>query len=75
MLIKETKKRTIFKSISWRLLAIMNSWLVLTFVNDPQSNIIKALAMNITGFFAFYIFERVWTKIKYGRIIIKEKDE
>jgi len=75
MLIKETKKRTISKSITWRMVAIVNSWIVLVSIQEPSSNFTKALVMNITGFLVFYIFERVWSKIKYGRIIIKEKDE
>jgi uncharacterized membrane protein len=75
MLIKETKKRTIFKTITWRMVAIVNSWMVLVFVQDPHTNLAKALIMNITGFIVFYFFERIWTKIKYGRIIINEKDE
>jgi len=75
MFIKETKKRTIFKSITWRMVAVINSWVILTMVQDPHSNFTKALVMNITGFLIFYVFERIWTKIKYGRTIIKEKDE
>ena len=75
MFIKETKKRTLFKSITWRMVAVINSWVILTMVQDPHSNFTKALVMNITGFLVFYLFERIWSKIKYGRIIIKEKDE
>jgi len=75
MFVKETKKRTAFKSVTWRMVAIVNSWLVLVAVKDPHSNFTKALIMNITGFLVFYIFERIWSKIKYGRIILKEKDE
>ena len=75
MFIKETKKRTVFKSITWRMVAVINSWVILTMVQDPHSNFTKALVMNITGFLIFYVFERIWTKIKYGRTIIKEKDE
>jgi hypothetical protein len=75
MFVKETKKRTLFKSITWRLVAIVNSWLILTIIKDPHSNFTKALVMNITGFLVFYLFERIWNKIKYGRVIIKEKNE
>lgn len=75
MFVKETKKRTISKSITWRMVAIMNSWTVLVLVTDAYSSLTKALIMNITGFVVFYVFERIWSKIKYGRIIIKEKDE
>jgi uncharacterized membrane protein len=72
MYIKETKKRTVYKSVTWRMVAIINSWAILSF-SMSKSNLINALLMNLTGFFIFYIFERVWTRIKYGRTIINEQ--
>jgi uncharacterized membrane protein len=63
----ETKKRTIVKTFSWRLIAILNSFLVLT-VNLTDNNFLNALYMNITGFIMYYVFERIWNKIKYGRL-------
>jgi uncharacterized membrane protein len=62
----ETKQRTILKTISWRMVAILNSFLVLT-VNVTDSNFLNALYMNITGFIVYYFFERLWNKIKYGK--------
>ena len=64
----ETKQRTILKTISWRMVAILNSFLVLT-VNITDSNFLNALYMNITGFIVYYFFERIWNKIKYGKVI------
>ena len=64
--IKETKKRTLFKTISWRVVAVFNSWIILALVVDG-SNFMKAFLMNVTGFIIFYVFERIWSKIKYGR--------
>jgi len=66
MRIIETKKRTIFKTVSWRFVAVLNSFLVLS-INFTDSNLLNAIYMNITGFFAFYFFERIWSKINYGR--------
>jgi uncharacterized membrane protein len=74
MYVKETKKRTVIKTISWRVIAILNSWTVLSIVVNG-SNLIKALIMNLSGFIIFYLFERVWSKIKYGRFIIEEKNK
>jgi uncharacterized membrane protein len=68
MVIKETKKRTTIKAITWRLVAILNSWGILT-LSFASSNFINALLMNVTGFFAFYFFERMWSRIEYGRYI------
>jgi uncharacterized membrane protein len=62
----ETKKRTILKTFSWRMVAILNSFLVLT-VNITDNNFLNALYMNITGFIVYYFFERMWNKIKYGK--------
>jgi len=64
---KETKKRSIFKSLSWRVVAVLNSWTVLSLM-ITKSNFWNAIIMNISGFIFFYIFERVWNKIKFGRI-------
>lgn len=66
MTITETKKRTTIKAITWRLVAILNSWVILT-LSLTTSNFKNALLMNLTGFFAFYFFERVWSRINYGR--------
>lgn len=66
MSIKETKKRSIFKSISWRMVAVINSWTVLSF-GLVTSNFWNAIIMNVTGFLLFYIFERIWSKIDFGR--------
>lgn len=65
-MVVETKKRTLFKTISWRMVAILNSFLVLS-VNITDNNFLNALYMNITGFCVYYIFDRIWGKIDYGR--------
>lgn len=71
MAIKETKKRTIFKSISWRMVAVINSWTILSF-GLVTSNFWNAIIMNVTGFLLFYIFERIWSKIDFGRYYEKK---
>jgi uncharacterized membrane protein len=66
MEVVETKKRTLFKTISWRVVAVMNSWTVLS-LGLVGSNFWNAIIMNVSGFIFFYFFERIWSKIKYGR--------
>jgi len=68
MKILETKKRSIVKSLTWRVLALSNSWFILTIISD-QSNFMKALTMNVIAFGLYYLFERLWNKIKYGRYV------
>ena len=64
---KETKKRSVFKAVSWRIVAVLNSWAILSLELDVQ-NFTNAILMNITGFSLFYLFERIWNYIKYGKI-------
>ena len=67
MKVVETRKRHIAKSISWRVLATTNSFLVLSL--GFGGNLKNAIIMNITGMIVMYYFERIWSKINYGRHI------
>ena len=68
----ETKTRSIVKTIVWRIIATFNSYLVLLYLNDSnKDNLYKAIFMNITGFFVYYFYERIWNLINWGKIINK----
>jgi uncharacterized membrane protein len=60
----ETKKRSLFKTILWRIIATANSYLVLCI--GMKNILFSALLMNLTGFFVYYFYERIWSKIKWG---------
>ena len=65
---KESKTRTVVKTIIWRLIATLNSFLVLLYLNDSnKDNLYKAVYMNVTGFFVYYFYERIWNFIKWGK--------
>ena len=66
--IVETKKRSLLKSILWRLIATLNSYTILS-VGFFNGNLIKAIAMNVTGLLIMYFYERIWSTINYGRYI------
>ena len=72
MKFRETKGRSTSKSVSWRVIAFLNSWFVLAvgLTNIPLWN---AIIMNLTGILFFYIHERVWDNVDYGRYIEKSK--
>lgn len=61
----ESKKRTLIKSILWRVFATINSYLVLCI--GIHSNLYAAICINTTGFFIYYIYERVFNKITWGK--------
>jgi uncharacterized membrane protein len=65
---KETRTRSIMKTVLWRVIAIFNSYLVLVFMvsDEPMYN---ALLMNLTGFIIYYFYERFWGNISKGKFI------
>ena len=72
MKFRETKGRSTSKSVSWRVIAFLNSWFVLA-VGLTEIPLWNALIMNLTGILFFYIHERVWNNIDYGRYSEKSK--
>jgi len=65
---EETKKRSLVKSIAWRLMAVTNGFLVaLFFLNDLSKSAIISIVANVTGFVLYYIHERVWNVIKWEK--------
>ncbi len=65
-MMQETRLRSAVKSILWRVIATLNSFLVLT-SNVSNNNLRNAIYMNITGLVIYFLYERVWNKIKYGK--------
>ena len=67
---KETRERSIRKSIGWRIVAIINSYIILAmyFTDSPLYN---AIAMNVTGAVLYYVYERLWNNSKQGRYVDK----
>ena len=63
---KETKTRSIIKTMLWRVIAILNSYIILVLMIS-DSPIHNALLMNLTGFVVYYFYERTCNKIKIGR--------
>ena len=71
MKFKETKSRSTSKSVTWRIIAFLNSWFVLV-VGLTDIPLWNFLIMNLTILF-FYIHERVWDNFDYGRYIEESK--
>ena len=72
MKFKETKSRSTSKSVTWRIIAFLNSWFILV-IGLTDIPLWNALIMNLTGILFFYIHERVWDNFDYGRYIEESK--
>ena len=63
---RESKTRSIRKSVGWRVVAFSNSWMVLA-LGLTDIPLYNAVIMNVTGIVYFYLYERLWNKSQSGR--------
>ncbi len=63
-----SKRRSLAKSITWRLIAIVVTFLV-GFVMTGSLAFAASLSLlsNLINFVLYYLHERVWLKINWGR--------
>ena len=66
---KEKRKRSICKAISWRLTATVTTFIVTYAITGKLSFAISISSIEVGAKMALYYFhERVWDKSKFGRI-------
>jgi uncharacterized membrane protein len=65
---RESKTRSIRKSVGWRVVAFSNSWMILS-LGLTDIPLYNAVIMNVTGIVYFYLYERLWNKSQKGRYI------
>ena len=63
---RETRERSLRKSVGWRVVAFSNSWMVLA-LGLTDIPLYNAVIMNVTGIVYFYLYERLWNKSQIGR--------
>jgi uncharacterized membrane protein len=63
---KETRERSIRKSVGWRVVAFSNSWMILS-LGLTDIPLYNAIIMNVLGIVYFYFYERLWNKSQKGR--------
>jgi len=62
-----SKKRSLAKSISWRVIAIITTFLVgLIMTGSLAFSASLALVSNGINFILYYIHERLWLRVKWG---------
>ena len=64
----EKHSRTIFKSITWRIIAFISSVLVLyLLIGDWGSSIYHSIVIHLVKTVLYYIHERVWNRSNFGQ--------
>jgi len=71
----ETKKRSLVKAISFRIIEVAIDTLILSFFIPVPIAFVLAMAVEGICFALHFAFERVWNKIDYGRHIYKRKNK
>ena len=63
----ETRKRSIIKSISWRIICIVVS-IIIAFILTNELDIAATIGTvyNIVTMVLYYFHERIWNRIKWG---------
>ena len=72
MRINETRKRSLLKAVSFRLIEIALDAIILSIFVSPQVAITLAVILEGLCLGLHFGFERIWNKIQYGRHIIEE---
>ncbi|NQX76892.1 DUF2061 domain-containing protein [Gilvibacter sp.] len=65
-----TKKRTLFKTISWRLVATTTTFIIAGAILNEFDEIALYIALTemFTKFVLYYFHERLWLKLPLGRV-------
>jgi len=66
--VKISKARSLAKSITWRIIAILSTFVVgyvLTGSVDFAASL--ALLSNLINFILYYFHERLWLRVRWGR--------
>ena len=73
MRINETRKRSLLKAVSFRIIEIALDSLILSIFVELKVAITLAVILEGLCLALHYGFERGWNRISYGRHIIKEE--
>ncbi len=64
----ETHKRSIAKAITWRIIAVIITTLVAFLITGKPNIAIKIGALDtLIKLFSYYVHERTWNKMQFGR--------
>lgn len=64
----ESHKRSLLKSITWRIIAVIVTFIVIyAFTHKLLESGGIAITANVINMIAYYIHERMWNRINFGR--------
>jgi len=65
---KEKRYRSLFKAISWRITGTIDTFLITLIVTGKFKFAIAVSGVEVfTKIFLFYLHERIWNRVNFGR--------
>jgi len=65
----ERHSRTIAKTLTWRVIATLTTiGVIYLFDKDVKNSIVIGISANLIKMFLYYLHERLWNRITFGRI-------
>ncbi len=74
MRVHETRRRSLLKAVSFRVIEITVDTLILNIFVPATTALVLAITLEGICFALHFIFERVWNRINYGRYIYGQSD-
>ncbi len=64
----EHPKRSLAKALTWRVIAFLVTIIaVYIYSRDIRQALVVGIGANVVKIFLYYIHERLWNKVKFGR--------
>ena len=71
---RESRKRSLVKAITFRVVVVCFDFLVISyFVDGVEKTIFLTLMSNLIRLFLYFVHERFWNRVTYGRDLNMEK--
>ena len=65
---KESHKRTVAKTVTFRIVAILATFLLsFIYLENISESLGITIIMNLTGIFIYYVHERAWNRTLWGK--------
>ena len=65
----EHPKRSIVKALTWRIIAFSVTIIAIyIYTKDVKESLIVGIGANTVKIFLYYYHERIWNRVKFGRV-------
>ncbi len=62
-------KRSLAKAITWRIIAFLVTIIAIyIYTKDIKESLIVGIGANVVKIFLYYAHERIWNRVRFGRI-------